>query len=65
MHYVTVEYSANGNNFHVSSVGDILKMNRYNALRKQTNDYQLIALCETVEQANEFVAHFKQLQQQF
>jgi hypothetical protein len=59
---ISVEFSASQNCFHIDELKYVLTMNQQNAMRRNSNDYQIIALVETDEEADEFVEEFRKRQ---
>ena len=57
----TVEYSASQNCFHVDTLENVILMNIANCASKNSVDYQIIALCDSYEQAMESCRKFKKL----
>lgn len=57
----TVEYSASQNCFHVDTLEKVILMNRANCRSRNSVDYQIIALCDSYEQAMENCRKFKRL----
>ena len=56
------EYSANQDSFHTDLLFDVLQMNRNNALRKRSNDYEILGIFETAVEADEFIRLFRERQ---
>lgn len=64
MDYITVEYSASGNQFHIDTLEHTVKTNRYNAIHRNSNDYQILAIIEDEAdqgffKAQDFIKNFK------
>ncbi len=56
------EYSASQDSFHTDLLRDVLQMNLENALRKRSNDYEMLGIFETATEANEFIRLLRQRQ---
>lgn len=59
--YITVEYSLTQKCYHVSDVRETIKTNNRMILTGKDNRYLIIALCETREEADEFIEQHKRL----
>lgn len=53
-----VEYSIQQNSFHVRTVGEMLKINHHNLLKRISADFVPIIFTETRKQADHFVKAF-------
>ena len=62
MKYTAVEYSRSQDAFHVDSLDHILEMNQRNAINMEGNDYQILALFEDDDEADEFAQEFRKHQ---
>ena len=65
MAYFTAEYSASQDCFHVDTLSHAISMNRGNALEKRSNDYQIIAITESDNEALKVCRDFREKQSQF
>lgn len=57
-----VEYSANQDCFHVDALDRVLLLNQRNALHKKSSDYQIIAICNSIDIANTVCNTFRNQQ---
>lgn len=60
----TAEYSASQDCFHADSLQKVLRMNRKNALEKRSNDYEIIAITESLDEALAVCKAFREKQNQ-
>ena len=63
MGFYAAEYSGSQNCFHVDSLARALAMNRGNALEKRSNDYQILQIFESIDEAQAFCKEFRKKQQ--
>lgn len=57
--YYTAEYSASQNCFHVDTLQRVLRLNRANALGQRSVDYQIIAICNSDDEAMDVCRKFR------
>lgn len=62
MGFYAAEYSGSQNCFHVDSLDRALAMNRSNALDKRSNDYQILAITKTMDEAQAYCKEFRKKQ---
>lgn len=60
----TAEYSASQNCFHVSDLERTLCINRGNALDRRSNDYQILAITKSMDEAQEYCKAFREKMKQ-
>ena len=53
--YYVAEYSIEQNCFHIEQLNDLLKINIEAALSKKHNDYQMIGIFETYDEASDYI----------
>lgn len=64
MEYFTAEYSAKQDCFHVSTLSHVLSINRKNALKKLSNDYEIIGITTSDDEALKVCRDFREKQNQ-
>lgn len=63
MGFYVAEYSVNQHSFHVDDLARALAMNRRNALDKLSNDYMILAITKTMDEAQAYCKEFRKKQQ--
>ena len=58
---ITVEYSLKQGFFHIDCLSRVLELNRRNVAENHQNSYMLLTVCETKEEADEFIRQWKEL----
>lgn len=62
MGFYTAEFSASQNCFHVGDLDRTLAINRGNAMDKRSNDYQILAITKTMDEAQAYCKEFRKKQ---
>ena len=57
--FYTIEYSASQKCFHIDTLSNVLKINRMNCVSQNSNDYQIIDICGSFEEAERALKKFR------
>ena len=57
--FYTIEYSASQGCYHIDTLSNVLKMNRMNCVSQNSNDYQIIDICGSYEEAERALKEFR------
>lgn len=57
--FYTIEFSADQKCFHIDTLSNVLKMNRMNCICQNSNDYQIIDICGSFEEAERALIEFR------
>lgn len=57
-----VEYSGTQDCFHIDTLNHVLQLNQRNALQRKSNDYEIIAITDSIDKANEVCETFRSQQ---
>ena len=61
---ITLEYSARQDCFHISTLDAILKINIRNTINKVDNDYKIVGLFETQQEASKMAEKLRKKQEE-